>query len=346
MQGFDFQNFTEKVIELFRNTPKDELENAFNRMIKFMDDKKDIESGEYENSKKIIERCYQRFMNKGTGTQFEQDTKRIATEVVSEIFVGSVKKFDPWEFARLIAYKFRNVPKDKLGEIFGQEIISIEENIQYGNIRDNILKRKIIEMCWTIFKEKTLPPDIHKEAIRRILKGENRKYDMSVIYEGDISQQETPFDPPFDGIFITKNKQGKNITIQTIGGVKYSNAFLCEGHIIKYSITIQERDATYQYEVFSNINLMRMQNDKKYSEAVLEQLLSRNNIEFSNAGGYIGEIVSTSYSFQKLTVGEEHTDRDGGYRFQISEDYALVYEPEPLTAIAKLRGNKVLGGER
>jgi len=64
----------------------------------------------------------------------------------------------------------------------------------------------------------------------------------------------------------------------------------------------------------------------------LQELLSENNLEFSNAKGYVGELRNTSKSPRQLKVGTELED-DDYYRYQVSSKYSLEYDGTVIEAI-------------
>ena len=70
----------------------------------------------------------------------------------------------------------------------------------------------------------------------------------------------------------------------------------------------------------------------EYREAVLGELLSKNNIELSNTGGYIGEIVGVSKSTNEFKVGSEKTIASD-YFYRVNSQYALTYRSEEIAAI-------------
>lgn len=72
----------------------------------------------------------------------------------------------------------------------------------------------------------------------------------------------------------------------------------------------------------------------EYRAAVLEELLSRNNIELSNVGGYIGEIEKAPIDEKEFGKGKEKV-MAGNYCYRITPDYMLIYRSAELDAVVR-----------
>ena len=171
-----------------------------------------------------------------------------------------------------------------------------------------------------------------------------RKYNMgSKASKGMVSTITTPegavkkdvrlnnIEKPLAPIVI-QNSFGNNISIQHIGTLSYSTRSSDE-YIFKFRISRWSYDENEKtFDVFSNIDLNKLKEDAEYCNVVVQELLSENNIDFSNADGYIGEISDTTGASEQLRVGEQK-DIPGFYRYQISSTYALEYNGERIEAI-------------
>lgn len=135
-----------------------------------------------------------------------------------------------------------------------------------------------------------------------------------------ISKQETEYEV-FD-------KTGSRITIQKVGTLHYKTTFGITKDISQYRITKKTNNGQYQVKVFSSIVILKLDNEK-YKAAVLNELLSEENIQLSNAAGYIGTIEDSDVSLEK---GEEEKEVFR-YAYKIDDTYSIVYDAEDLSAV-------------
>ena len=179
--------------------------------------------------------------------------------------------------------------------------------------------------------------------------GDNkRKYDMSSKYkEGYIQDMKTPDGStlmcvdvvPVIGTHYSswsiQDEYGRIISINLIGKLHYLNGFKTWKYLNQYRVSIfkDEKLDDDEYIVYSNINLSQMDSDPRYANAVFREILSKNNIELSNSSGYIGEIVKSEEAPKKLEVEQEWDSEGDFYQYQISPQYALIYNPEHLSVV-------------
>lgn len=227
-----------------------------------------------------------------------------------------------------------------------------------SNIAENPIKLKIVKDCRDIFslsyvrtaitdaKEKGMSHSelvsiVTKRLASRVFGDDKRHYNMSTLTsEGMISSVPT-FEPedgfsigPKDGLH---DLDGNPISIQHIGKLTY-NTLASNEYIYKYRIQ-RQLNGVYSEpkEVFSNIDLNRVLDEKEYYYAVIGEILSNNNIDLSFADGYIGELYGTEGS--PLEIGQEYFDKDPqkdkvyGYTYRISKNWSMVYDGEKIEAI-------------
>lgn len=238
-----------------------------------------------------------------------------------------------------------------------------------SNSKEHLEKRKILERCLALFRSQKFKEHVKKEKSERgileqeYVTRETRLANLHKIAEyseeltdrlseivlGDLKRKYNMSDKCTTGMLKTgtpvrlkmvqnglnvfaQDSFGNTITIEHIGTLEYdtlsSNEYICQYRITKQ--TSQNNSKTY--DVFSYIDLNALNEDENYRKAVIENLLSDNNIEFSNANGYIGKINNTTESQKQLNVGEE-IDDTSYYRYQISPEYALEYDGERIEAI-------------
>jgi len=137
---------------------------------------------------------------------------------------------------------------------------------------------------------------------------------------------------------ILQDKYRNPIHIQFMGCLTYKTRSTNE-YIYKFNITKNVNGKEKSYEIFSNIDIFasNMKNSKEYGDIIASELLSDNNLERSNADGYIGEIHPQS----ALEPGDEKFD-GGIYTYQINPKYALVYNGERIEAIRAYKQQEMM----
>lgn len=115
---------------------------------------------------------------------------------------------------------------------------------------------------------------------------------------------------------------GETISIHYIGLLDYKCNPSANNYINTYIVSKHVKDEMVMEPrvLFSNID-MNLLDNPDYKDTVANTLLSKNNIEFSHACGYIGEIHPQS----TLEPGKEQFS-SGFYTYQASTEYALVYD--------------------
>lgn len=173
----------------------------------------------------------------------------------------------------------------------------------------------------------------------KILGDNKRKYDMSDKFNPSLislqdkrgGKRQVGYQAKEGKEYTYLDAEGKKVSIQGIGRLVFRHWNGLGDELSKYKITRQLNGDIYQVnEVISNIIIAQMDNPK-YREAVLEELLSRNNIQLSKAGGYIGEIENVTIKDKDFTEGSERTISGDDY-YRINQDYMLAYHAEAVTA--------------
>lgn len=126
---------------------------------------------------------------------------------------------------------------------------------------------------------------------------------------------------------------GNTISIKHVGHLGYKCDPSSNDYVSMFRVSKHKDDKVLMNPtiLFSNIDMNALDNED-YKSIVANTLLSNNNIELSQADGYIGEI----YSQSTLHAGEEKFT-PGFYTYQIpstsSKKYALVYEGAKIEAV-------------
>lgn len=162
-------------------------------------------------------------------------------------------------------------------------------------------------------------PEIYQE---NILKEKERKnsdfeelYNPQLIKSTKNGDKDVEFYANPEGKEVDERDGDTFITIKPIGVLRYTNAFGLQSHINKYSVVLsRKKDGKYEVStnnIYSSIDINKFTRDEEYKKAVVEKLLSPENMEKQKNEGYIGEIA----------------------RKQNEPDYELFYSSEEYSAI-------------
>lgn len=237
----------------------------------------------------------------------------------------------------------------------GKGYIGLYENLKRqilnSKAKDTVSVRKkqyqlqALERFFTLLKDhenlQNLPG---REIIKRygdLIFGDGKKYDVSELIDPNLITQEYGR----KHILYAKLDNGKRrkisvpisekeaLSIEEIGILAYHNSNKENERLMQYAI---KRNNDFGEEVknkvFSNIDLKRIAVDEAYREAVLE-LLGDNNIELSNAAGYIGIIAPRRPG--DLAVGKSNAKnmkQDGALIYNVNSKYVLVKAADQATA--------------
>lgn len=230
-------------------------------------------------------------------------------------------------------------------------------------------RKKVLQNCIDLFSDpyaqqkieeiqKAEQPKNNSEFIQLLLATfaedifdyEKRQYDMSGNYKGnkiktitqpngvahkDISFHNISKDTP---PFILHLEDNDVIMFEHIGTLKLTPiSSNINKTVDQFRIKFMASNGNQQvYTVFTNIDFKKLSN-KSYLRAVLEELLSRKNIEQSNCNGYIGELVSSNNFIDTLKIGEQSNYSEfylgSGTRYKFSNNYELVYDFDTLEAV-------------
>lgn len=171
--------------------------------------------------------------------------------------------------------------------------------------------------------------------------GDNqRRYNMMKISSHGLVSTKVAPDGSIkkDVVFVPDNKptvdiediNGNTVSIHLVGRLVYHCNPSGDNYIYAYYVSKHSNEEIIMNPklVFSNIDINELDDNPEYSDLVANMLLSKNNIELSQVGGYIGEIHQQS----SLPVGKENRS-PGFYTYQMSQEYALVYDGEIIEAV-------------
>jgi len=275
--------------------------------------------------------------------------------------------FNRREYLHHLITQFVQSESNGFNEVSGK--LNLLNRDPQQNTTENLQKRKILETCLALFTSQKFKEQVRKEKadkgiedlntvsskdrlenlhkiekyaenltnklVELVLGDLKRKYNMSSKCTSNMLKSGSPVRPidvPNGLIKTGYDDFGVAVTIQHIGTLFYDTNSSDE-FIYKYRVEKHlSADEKKTYEIFSTIDLNKFDEDLEYQHFILQELLSENNLEFSNAKGYVGELRNTSKSPRQLKVGTELED-DDYYRYQVSSKYSLEYDGTVIEAI-------------
>lgn len=247
--------------------------------------------------------------------------------------------FDRSEYLLKIV-KWFSIKNDKLiiERIYNQLLVELEKQKTPYNQMDITEKKRILMECYKSFKSEEFRYGLRGKSPRKIAQDfgeemlgiQKRKYDMSDKFiPGLITTKKLPdgrniklvkVEPlkadDKDGIPYVGEEMWSGFVIEQIGYLIYHDGENFIDDIKQYRVTVPTGYGTeIERTVFTKkIDYDLLCQDENYAEAIYTELLTPANIDKSNSGGYIGEIVVSN----EMSPGEEK-ENGGFYTYQISD---------------------------
>lgn len=187
-----------------------------------------------------------------------------------------------------------------------------------------------------------------KELKERFIRGwlglQERKYDMSDLYNKDLILKNDKL-PNHKHVSIRTrqsavkhcylDEKGRRVVISDIGRLYYTEWNGSDNYLTLYKIEKEnEAGQISEHMVISNIIISKMENID-YRDAVLNELLSEDNISKSMSAGYIGEIEPVDNESVEIAIGREKQNNQS-YQYRINDKYKLHYEASAVSAAIDL----------
>lgn len=259
-------------------------------------------------------------------------------------------KFDRIAFLeKLVGQFMTKQDKDVMDRVYNQMLTALEKQITPYNQMDVTEKKRILKEWYR---------NVKIEEFRAGLKGQNnrkialdfademldipkRKYDMSDMFNpGLIASKKLSNGVNKKLVDVKKLNENDrrripyvteygDYVIEEIGELIYIDGINLVDGVKQYNITMpNEEMGKIERQIFTNkIDFDALETENDYSEAFFSELLSLNNLDKSNAGGYIGEIVTSN----EIKPGEEKISSNGFYTYGINK-YAISYDAMTVTA--------------
>lgn len=243
----------------------------------------------------------------------------------------------------------------KLGTLRKQfkDMLSMEERKYQGQQEKYNNLRNVIDLFFDYITDDRVVAQVRSGKLTKksletnfladIMSVPKRKFDMKDLYRTDLiasvgknsSTKNVRMSFKNNGqehIYIDNN--GRSYKLTDIGNIVYE-----EWGGIKSDLTIYQLEKkllngeTSKDLICTRIIISEMENPK-YKKAVLEELLSENNIHKSNAGIYVGQILKRKQSNNKDLPHTEHQTTNE-YTYRIDDEYVLEYDATELSAVVE-----------
>ena len=243
----------------------------------------------------------------------------------------------------------------KLGTLRKQfkEMLSMEERKYQGQQEKYNNLRNVIDLFFDYITDDRVVAQVRSGKLTKksletnfladIMSVPKRKFDMKDLYRTDLiasvgknsSTKNVRISFKNNGQeHIYTDNNGRSYKLTDIGSIVYE-----EWGGIKSDLTIYQLEKkllngeTSKDLICTRIIISEMENPK-YKKAVLEELLSEDNIHKSNAGIYVGQILKRKQSNNKDLPHTEHQTTNE-YTYRIDDEYVLEYDATELSAVVE-----------
>lgn len=259
-------------------------------------------------------------------------------------------KFDRIAFLeKLVGQFMTKQDKNIMERVYNQMLAALEKQITPYNQMDVTEKKRILKEWYRSVKSDEFRAGLKGQNNRKIaldfademLDIPKRKYDMSDMFNpGLIASKKLSNGVNKKLVDVKKLNENDrrripyvteygDYIIEETGELVYIDGINLIDGIKQYSITMPNGvNGKIERKIFTNkIDFEALETEKDYSEAFFTELLSANNMDKSNSGGYIGELVKSN----GLKPGVEKIDEGGFYTYGINK-YAISYDAMAVTA--------------
>lgn len=260
-------------------------------------------------------------------------------------------KFDRIAFLERLVKQFMN-KKDKqvIEKVYNQILEALDKEMTPYNQMEITEKKRILKEWYRSAKSDDFRRGLKGQSSKKIARDfademlgiPKRKYDMSDMFNAGLIASKKLFNgvnkklvdvKPLSndderGIpYVTKYQ---DYIIEEVGELVYIDGINLVDNLKQYRIIMPDgHGKKTEKEFFTNeIKFELLEYDEEYSDAFFTELLSSNNMDKSNAGGYIGELVPRN----GIEPAEERIDNCGFYTYGINKKWALAYDTMAVTA--------------
>ena len=271
---------------------------------------------------------------KNSGSTTESLVRLLVTTCYSRINLSGANKFE----------SLRNQFK---------EMLSLEERKyqgqqeKYNNLRnaidlffDYITDDRVIAQ---VRSGKLTKKSLETNFLADIMSVPKRKFDMKDLYRADLIASVTKNSNTKNVRMSFKNNgqehiytdnNGKHYKLTDIGSIVYEEWGGIKSDLTIYQLETKQQNGEASKDLICTRIIISEMENPKYKKAVLEELLSEDNIHRSNAGIYVGQILRRKQSSNKDLPHTEHQTTNE-YTYRIDDEYVLEYDATELSAVVE-----------
>ena len=182
--------------------------------------------------------------------------------------------------------------------------------------------------------------DFMQKYREKVLGDGKRKYGMSDLYDSGLiakankwsDRKKIEYIPSVDQVeYEFYDSKHRKVKINIEGELNYEGWNAVQSSLTEYRVEREGENGHFkEYSILSNIIIPKME-DSQYRKAVLDELLSENNIMLANCGGYVGEIIESPMDTKEELPYMQTQDRYR-YTYRIDDKYELEYDAANVSA--------------
>lgn len=182
--------------------------------------------------------------------------------------------------------------------------------------------------------------ELEEKTLSDIVDIPKRKYDMRDLYDSSLIANSLLKEDGKKVVITHEKKQtfeyfdkdGGIVIISEVGEIAYQEWEGLTSSLPVYQVQKYKPNGdVLKHFVCSRINFSQM-DEPKYRDAVLGELLSDENINKSNVGSYIGQVVKRKMK-DKDDIPHKESQNANEYSYRIDDEYVLVYDASEVSAV-------------
>lgn len=186
-------------------------------------------------------------------------------------------------------------------------------------------------------------PDLQDRFLEDIMNIPKRKYDMRDLYKQELisSSRNNPELKNVrvllrnDGIeHAFTDEHGKSVLLTDVGTIAYEEWGGVRADLSLYQLQKERPNGVFTHDIICTRVIIPEMENQDYRNAVLKELFSDENIKYSNANSYIGQI-SRMPKHDKSDLPRTEKQDSFRYIYRIDDNYVLEYDATELTAVVE-----------
>ena len=271
---------------------------------------------------------------KSKGSTVESLVSLLVTTCYSRINLSDASKLDNLrqQFKEMLSMEENKYPDEKQKYDYLRNIMDL--------FFDYITDEKVVDK---IKNGKLSKKNIESDFLANLTNVPKRKFDMKDLYRSDLIASVEKNSNVKNVKMSFKNSgqehiytdaNGKHFKLTDIGSILYEEWGGIRSDLTIYQLEKEQSRGKFLKELICTRIIIAEMGNPKYKRAVLEELLSDDNIHKSNAGIYIGQILRRKQSGNN-DLPHTETQTTNEYTYRIDDEYVLEYDATELSAVVE-----------